>query len=196
MGISKEKIIEASIYILNRDGAVGLTMRSLAKELDIKAASLYWHIKDKNELYNLIVENICEKIKTSASPDEPKKYLYEVSSKFRARLLETKDSVEIFIQSSPLAPQRLALTNSIIDCLSKIGVKNENLLTSCNMLNHYVLSFVADEILFKSAPSSDIELIGDKFGKWNAKSIFYYEAQFIYGLEVLFAGFRSISPSK
>ncbi|MCB9076369.1 MAG: TetR/AcrR family transcriptional regulator C-terminal domain-containing protein [Anaerolineaceae bacterium] len=50
MSIQKEQIIQAAITILDHDGLEGVTLRRLAKELNIKAASIYWHIANKDEL--------------------------------------------------------------------------------------------------------------------------------------------------
>ena len=46
----RRQIIEVAGRLLEREGPDGLTMRAIAAELDIKAPSLYKHIKDKREL--------------------------------------------------------------------------------------------------------------------------------------------------
>lgn len=50
MLITKDKIIEAAIVILAKDGLDGLSMRAIANELNVKAGSLYYHIQNKTEL--------------------------------------------------------------------------------------------------------------------------------------------------
>ncbi len=45
--------------LLDEAGFDGLTMRGLAQKLGIKAASLYWHVRDKQELLGLLAEEIC-----------------------------------------------------------------------------------------------------------------------------------------
>ena len=51
----KEQIIEVSSRLFSQKGFVGTSMRDIAGELDIEAASLYSHIKSKDE----ILEEIC-----------------------------------------------------------------------------------------------------------------------------------------
>ena len=48
--MQKEQIIQTAITILDRDGLEGVTLRRLASELGIKAASIYWHIPNKEAL--------------------------------------------------------------------------------------------------------------------------------------------------
>ena len=47
--LSRPRIIEASLELMARDGLESLTMRALADELGVKAASLYWHVRDRRQ---------------------------------------------------------------------------------------------------------------------------------------------------
>jgi AcrR family transcriptional regulator len=51
----KDQIIEVSSRLFREKGFMGTSMRDIAGELDIEAASLYSHIKSKDE----ILEDIC-----------------------------------------------------------------------------------------------------------------------------------------
>src|SRR6185295_17980549 len=56
--LTRELIVDAALVLLERDGLQGLSMRRLAQELDAGAASLYWHVGDKEELLNLLLDRI------------------------------------------------------------------------------------------------------------------------------------------
>ena len=45
--------------MLNKEGLDQLSIRRLADLLGIRTASLYWHIKDKAELIQLLADSIC-----------------------------------------------------------------------------------------------------------------------------------------
>ena len=51
-------IVDAALVLLERDGLQGLSMRRLAQELGAGAASLYWHVGDKEELLSLLLDRI------------------------------------------------------------------------------------------------------------------------------------------
>ncbi len=48
---TKEKILQQAILLFAQTGFAGVSMRSLAKAVDISAATLYHHFPDKNTLY-------------------------------------------------------------------------------------------------------------------------------------------------
>ena len=50
MPLQKHQIVQTALTILDRDGLEGVTLRRLATELNIKAASIYWHIPNKETL--------------------------------------------------------------------------------------------------------------------------------------------------
>jgi len=50
--LTRELIVDAALVLLERDGLQGLSMRRLAHELDSGAASLYWHVGDKEGAFH------------------------------------------------------------------------------------------------------------------------------------------------
>ena len=57
--LDRSQIVQAALDLLDAVGFDGLTMRSLAKKLGVKAASLYWHVHDKQDLLSLLADEIC-----------------------------------------------------------------------------------------------------------------------------------------
>ena len=57
-GLTRERLVEAALELINQEGLDALSMRALADRLDVKAASLYWHVRDRRELLELLAESI------------------------------------------------------------------------------------------------------------------------------------------
>jgi len=187
MAITKDAIIKASLDILNRDGISNLSMRSLAKELNIKAASLYWHIKDKQDLYDLIAENINQEISLPETLGDAKEALILFSLQIRRVLLKTRNAVEILAESFPSTPSRIEGIKFILAALTKYGVSNKNCISAANIINNYILSFVADEIRAKHISSEATEHFSLILGGQYEMNL-NFEEQFLYGLRVILAG--------
>ncbi|MDR1208841.1 MAG: TetR family transcriptional regulator, partial [Clostridiales bacterium] len=191
MALTKTQIAEKSIEILNRDGIDGLTMRLLAKELNIKAASLYWHFADKRALFTEISELLCLALPLPEDGASPIEFLRAVFASFRTVLLSTKDSVIVFENSLPFTPKRMDIIRVAARAFTSLGVKQENLMTVSNMFNNHVLSFVADEQRFKSFSKEQTDsfaagLLPEDIIVFTAPND--YDCRFMYGLQLLFRG--------
>ncbi len=57
-GLTRDRLVAAALELINEDGLDALSMRSLATRLQVKAASLYWHVRDRRELLELLAEAI------------------------------------------------------------------------------------------------------------------------------------------
>src|SRR5215469_11608803 len=62
-GLTRERLVEAALQLVNEEGLEGLSMRALADSLEVKAASLYWHVRDRRELLELLAESILEPVR-------------------------------------------------------------------------------------------------------------------------------------
>jgi AcrR family transcriptional regulator len=61
-GLSRARLVSAALGLVQQEGLEALTMRGLADQLHVKAASLYWHVRDRRELLELLAEGILEKV--------------------------------------------------------------------------------------------------------------------------------------
>jgi AcrR family transcriptional regulator len=198
MTVSKETIVKASIRILDREGVEGLSMRTIAKELGIKASSLYWHFNGKQELYGAISEDLCLRLKMPAESDSPRDYLSEIYNAYRAILLSVRDSVPVLENSMPNTPRRLEIIRAISAAFLIMGVPAEKLMTISNLFNNYVLSFVADECRFKNRTAEEIHEF-EKLLSPHDKTLLRvpddFDGQFLYGLRVMFAGLEAVGSA-
>ncbi|MDQ0340681.1 AcrR family transcriptional regulator [Caldalkalibacillus uzonensis] len=186
MTVSKETIVDQAIAILNEKGIESLTMRELANRLQIKPASLYWHIKNKHELFELIAEHICKQIPLNVDSNNEREQIIQMMSAYRKNLLQIRDSVEIFNETPPSTPARINIILTILNKLENMGVKKENLIQTGHLLNNYVLAFVADEIRMQDVAKMGTEsFFGYPYD-------FDFDQQFMYGLEVILNGIESM----
>lgn len=63
--LSRPGIRRAALALIDRDGLDGLSMRKLAQELDVQAASLYSHYRTKEELLTEVADEVTSRIDVS-----------------------------------------------------------------------------------------------------------------------------------
>ena len=49
-GISRERIVDTALTLLDEQGIEGVTARALAQRLGVQAPALYWHVASKSEI--------------------------------------------------------------------------------------------------------------------------------------------------
>ena len=57
-GLTRARITEAALALADTGGVDSLSMRALAKELGVEAMSLYNHIRNKDDLLDLVVDTV------------------------------------------------------------------------------------------------------------------------------------------
>ena len=64
--LSKARIVEAAIDILDSEGEDALTFRALAARLATGSGAIYWHVTDKNDLLAAATDHVIARVMTDA----------------------------------------------------------------------------------------------------------------------------------
>ena len=71
--LSKQRIVEAAIAILDSGGESALTFRALAARLATGSGAIYWHVANKSELLAAAADDVIARVMTDAVDDtEPR----------------------------------------------------------------------------------------------------------------------------
>ena len=68
MALTREQVVDAGIRLLDAEGLDALTLRRLATELGVSAPTLYWHVRDKRELLDLMTEEMANRHRVREGP--------------------------------------------------------------------------------------------------------------------------------
>lgn len=95
MGLQKETIVAKALELLNRDGLDGVTLRRVATELQVKAASLYWHVQSKRDLLDEMADVMLGSQFSEYDAPDPnipwQTWLMDVANRLRNALLAYRD---------------------------------------------------------------------------------------------------------
>jgi TetR/AcrR family transcriptional regulator, tetracycline repressor protein len=61
-GLTRERIVDAALAIVETEGVDRLSMRKLATHLDIVPTSIYWHVGGREQLLDAVVERFTERL--------------------------------------------------------------------------------------------------------------------------------------
>jgi AcrR family transcriptional regulator len=144
--LSRESIVDAALAVLDRDGIDGLSMRRVADELGTGPATLYWHVRNKDELLDLILERVIGEVE----PPEPdparwKEQLREIAHAMRAVMNSHRDLARVSLGRWPLGPNALRWLEWILTLTRGAGIPDRDAGRVGFLFPLYVIGFVLDQ---------------------------------------------------
>lgn len=120
-GLSRERLVEAALALINEEGLEGLSMRALADQLEVKAASLYWHVRDRRELIELLADSILESVGRPRRAQDWRAGVLATGEALRKRVASQKDGERILLEV-PEALQRSDVFRDLVRLLTDTGL--------------------------------------------------------------------------
>jgi AcrR family transcriptional regulator len=140
-----ERVVRAALMLLDEAGLEGLSMRHLAERLGVKAASLYWYVRDKDELLGLLADAISGEVREPAADLPWRERMEAFMLENRRVLLAHRDAARVLMQTPPFGPNRLRLIDLGLQALLAAGFDGAMILRAGRLLNDYVTSSVLEE---------------------------------------------------
>ncbi|GAA1022515.1 MULTISPECIES: TetR/AcrR family transcriptional regulator C-terminal domain-containing protein [Amycolatopsis] len=147
MALSRADIVQAALHLLDEVGLEGLSLRGLATKLGVKAATLYWHVKNKQEL---IDEMAAAMMATAWQHDVPKPtepwdaWLTWVARTQRAGMLSRRDGALLAVRSSQTDDQWEAM-EGLLHLLQRDGLSLDDAMHGVGALTNFVLGSTLEE---------------------------------------------------
>jgi AcrR family transcriptional regulator len=123
--LSRETIVAAALAVVDEDGLDALTVRRLAERLGVTMMAMYWHVRDKAQLLDLVGEALLAEV---ALPDRTDDWQADL----RALLRAARDALHRHPNAAALAfgrarygPSGLALFERLLAILADAGFDDE-----------------------------------------------------------------------
>lgn len=120
-------------------------MRRLADQLGVKAASLYWHYRNKQALVDDMASSILAGVNTAPAAQSYRVVVQAVATNLRRALLAHRDSALLLQGGLHTQPEGLRIAEAIIDCLVQAGFGAEPSGRASLALLSYVQGYVLGE---------------------------------------------------
>ena len=146
--LTRDAIVEAALALLEREGLQGLSMRRLAQELGTGAASLYWHVGDKEELLSLLLDRIVGEAETvEPDPENWQERVKELARANRRLLLKRRDAAQLSFGRIPAGPNSLPVMERSLAVLQAAGLPPRVIAYAVDMVALFVGAFAFEESL-------------------------------------------------
>lgn len=137
--LTREAIVEAALGLIDREGLDALSMRRVAQELGTGAASLYWHVGDKDELLDLVFDRVIGEWEVPRpDPERWQEQLKESLRHGRRALLQHGDVARIALDRWPIGPNALVMNERLLALLRAGGLPDRACAYAAQLLPSYV----------------------------------------------------------
>ncbi|BFO14767.1 TetR/AcrR family transcriptional regulator [Streptomyces sp. KM77-8] len=105
-------------------GLDGLSLRAIARELDVKAPALYWHFKDKQALLDEMATEMYRRMVAQDAPDPDATWqqrLLDTNRGLRTALLAYRDGAKVFSGSRFTGIEHAAHMEGMLTLLTSAG---------------------------------------------------------------------------
>jgi len=184
--LHKRDVVEAATTLLDSYGIADLTMRRLARELDVSPGALYWHFANKQQLLGAVADRILAGVASATG-------IVDVCVHLRDALLSHTDGAEL-VSASFAAGQSEAMSlvlARLTDAASEAGVDSAHAELAARTVVYYVLGFTADEQSRLQWDAAGAELPGEQSVLTEDPS-----ARFAFGLHLLVDGIAAHSDAE
>lgn len=185
MQLHRSDVVVKAAEILDNYGIADLTMRRLARELNVSPGALYWHFADKQDLLGAVADRLLTAAGSAVGSGEWPDRIAALGSALRDALLSSTDGAELV--SASFSAGRSAELNRIVDALSKAaadsGLGTDDAELAARTVVYYVLGFTADEQSRMQWDAAGAELT-DSQAVWTENA----SGRFTFGLGLLIDG--------
>ncbi|NGN64836.1 TetR/AcrR family transcriptional regulator [Streptomyces sp. A7024] len=143
--LNQSAILDAAMRIVDAEGIDALSMRRVAQALDTGPASLYAHVRNKEELLQLLLDRAQEGIpRPEPDPDRWQDQIKEVLRAARAQLAAHRDLARAADQV-PLGANSLINTETMLAVLRAGGLPPQAIAYAVDTLALYVVATVVED---------------------------------------------------
>ncbi|MGH8869700.1 MAG: TetR/AcrR family transcriptional regulator C-terminal domain-containing protein [Actinomycetes bacterium] len=142
MALSRDQVVATAMALLDEVGLEGLTLRRLAQELGVRAPTLYWHVRDKRELLDLMAAAIhADSHGASLEPRPGQPWWEWLTERTQAQfdaVVGHRDGARVLAGNRPTA-EALPASERVVGTLVHAGFPPDEALGTILLLGHYVI---------------------------------------------------------
>ena len=120
--LTRERVVAEALAVIAKDGVQALTMRTLAARLGVVPGALYHHVRNKEQLQDLVLDGVLAEVDCHLDPSQPWTEQLTILAHRLRQVLEDHPGVAGLLKTrDPLGPHSLALAEAFLGPLQAAG---------------------------------------------------------------------------
>ncbi|GGB39146.1 TetR family transcriptional regulator [Flexivirga endophytica] len=156
MALTHDEVIDTAVGLLRKHGLADLTMRRLARELDVQPGALYWHVDNKQTLLVRVSERMLAEV-TTATTGDPVADIRRLAGDMRNAVLPVPDGADVVALSYALDADSVPAFVRLRHLVGALCDSPAQTSAATDLIVHHVLGSIGTE---QDRRSADLPLRG------------------------------------
>jgi len=143
--LTRERVLRAAVEVADAGGLGALTIRSLAQELGAKPMSVYYHVANKDEILDGIVDYVFSKIELPSPGGDWRAELHRRAASARSVLRQHRWAIVLMESRTSPGPATLRHHDAVIATLRAAGFSRELTAHAYALIDSYTYGFALQE---------------------------------------------------
>jgi AcrR family transcriptional regulator len=145
--LHRRDVVDKATKLLDDYGIADLTMRRLARELNVTPGALYWHFADKQALLGAVADGLLAPVPPAVEDASWSRRVVTLGTALRDALLSSTDGAELVSASfaAGKSEQMTSILERLTSAAAEAGIAPPNAELAARTVLYYVLGFTADE---------------------------------------------------
>jgi TetR/AcrR family tetracycline transcriptional repressor len=144
--LTRERVVTEALAVIAQDGIQALTMRSLAARLGVVPGAVYHHVRNKQQLQDLVLDNVLAEVDVHLDHALGWADQLKVLAHRLRRVLEAHPGVAGILKTrDPLGPHSLALAEAFLAPLQAAGFGDREAGLAFFLLVDYTIGFAVSD---------------------------------------------------
>ena len=142
--LTRERVVAEALTVIAQDGVSALTMRTLAVRLGVVPGALYRHVRNKEQLQDLVLDGVLAEVDCNLDPSQAWTQQLTVLAHRLRTVLEGHPGVAGLLQlRDPLGPHSLAVAEAFLAPLQAAGFPKHEAGLAFFLIVDYTTGFAA-----------------------------------------------------
>jgi AcrR family transcriptional regulator len=161
--LSRDRVLRAAIDLADAGGIEALSMRRLAQELGVEAMSLYYHVANKSDILDGIVDMVVGEFELPPPDAEWKAAIRTAAMSAYDVLVRHPWAASLVLSGPGVSTARLRYMDAILGTLRRAGLSAEMTDHAYHALDSHIMGFTLWQVGMNLGTEEDLKDMAGQF---------------------------------
>ncbi|AUN41810.1 TetR/AcrR family transcriptional regulator C-terminal domain-containing protein [Tsukamurella tyrosinosolvens] len=142
---TRQAVIEAALELLNREGLESVSIREVARRMQVNVNTVSFQVGTKARLLGLMSDEVLARLSLDNLPADGFQRVEEILRRYRQTLLEYRDGARLTAGNAPLEEHTLQVAEKLVSALCSAGVPGRESAQGMWVLFYFMLGITQEQ---------------------------------------------------